>query len=146
MYFCRSWFRYVLVFWNLLHDIFSIKFYTISFLCKHNFFIGEKHTQWMLDTKVKVFYESISCFMKWPRNCISWNPLKEKFHSVSLPLNNSKTFLFLFFFDAMIWEMNIMMSLTHSMPLVSFCTPWKQKTIGFPMISEGMKFNSLNLV
>ena len=63
MYFCRSWFsnmvsfRYVLVFLNFLHDIFSIKFYTISFLCKHNFFIGEKHTQWMLDTKVKVFHE-----------------------------------------------------------------------------------------
>ena len=106
MYFCRSWFsnmvsfRYVLVFLNFLHDICSIKFYTISFLCKHNCFIGDKHTQWMLDTKVKVFQESISCFMKWPRNCISWNPLKEKFHSVSLPLKNSKTFLFLFFCDS----------------------------------------------
>ena len=40
----------------------------------------------MLDTKVKVFHESISCFMKWPWNCISWNALKEKFHSVSFPL------------------------------------------------------------
>ena len=38
MYFCRSWFsnmvssRYVLVVLNFLHDNFSIKFYTISFL------------------------------------------------------------------------------------------------------------------
>ena len=71
---------------EFLPDIFSIKFYTISFLWKHNFFIDEKHTQWMLDTKVKVFHESISCFMKWPWNCISWNALKEKFHSVSFPL------------------------------------------------------------
>ena len=66
-----------------------IKLYTISFLCKHNFFIDEKHTQWMLDTKEKVFHESISCFMKWPWNCISWNALKEKFHSVSFPLDNA---------------------------------------------------------
>ena len=94
MYFCRSWFsnmvscRYVLVFFNFLHDI----FYTISFLCKHNFFIDKKHTQWMLDTKVKVFHESISCFMKWPWNCISWNALKEKFHSVSFPFNKVSFF------------------------------------------------------
>ena len=26
--------------------------------------------------------------MKWPWNCISWNALKEKFHSVSFPLRN----------------------------------------------------------
>ena len=65
----------------------TTKFYTMSFFCKHNFFIDEKHTQWMLDTKVKVFHESISRFMKWPWNCISWNPLKEKFHSVSFPLD-----------------------------------------------------------
>ena len=38
----------------------------ISFLCKHNFCIDEKNAQWMLDTKVKVFHESISCFMKHP--------------------------------------------------------------------------------
>ena len=91
MYFCRCWFsnmvsfRYVLVFLNFLHDIFSIKFYTISFLCKHNFFIDEKHMQWMLDTKVKAFHESNSCSMKWPWNCISWNALKEKFQCL-LPL------------------------------------------------------------
>ena len=91
MYFCRSWFSnmvsfiYVLVFLSFLHDIFSNKFYRISFLCKHNFFIDEKHAQWMLDTKVKVFHDSASCFMKWPWNCISWNALKEKFHSVYFP-------------------------------------------------------------
>ena len=44
----------------------------------------------MLDTKVKVFHESNSCFMKWPWNCISWNALKEKFHSVSFPLEISQ--------------------------------------------------------
>ena len=41
----------------------------------------------MLDTKVEVFHESILCFMKWPWNCISWNALKEKFHSLSFPLS-----------------------------------------------------------
>ena len=50
------------------------------------FGIFAMNTQWMLDTKVKVFLESNSCFMKWPWNCISWNDLKEKFHSVSFPL------------------------------------------------------------
>ena len=39
----------------------------------------------MLDTKIKEFHESILCFMKWSWNCISWNALKERFHSVSLP-------------------------------------------------------------
>ena len=34
---------------------------------------------WILDTKVKVFHESISCFLKCPWNCISWNALKENF-------------------------------------------------------------------
>ena len=46
-----------------------------------------EHTQWHLDAKAKVFHESNSCFMKCPRNCISWNALREIFHSVSsLPL------------------------------------------------------------
>ena len=45
---------------------FLILLHFTSFLCKHNFFIDEKRTQWMLNTKVKVFHESISCFMKWP--------------------------------------------------------------------------------
>ena len=47
---------------------------------------------WMLDTNVKVFHEIISCFIKWPGNCISWNALKEKFHSVSFPLANVNSF------------------------------------------------------
>ena len=100
MYFCRSWFsnmvsfRYVLVFLNFLHDIFSIKFYTISFLWDlftisfTIFLLMRNITRWMLDTEVKVFHESISYFMKWPWNCISWNSLKEKFHSVSFPLES----------------------------------------------------------
>ena len=58
-----------------------------SFLCKDNFCIDEKRTQWHWDTKVKAFHESISWFMKCPWNCISWNALKEKFHSVSFPLS-----------------------------------------------------------
>ena len=43
------------------------------------FIIDEKHTQWNLDTKAKVFHEGISCFLKCPWNCISWNALKENF-------------------------------------------------------------------
>ena len=42
----------------------------------------------MLGTKLKVFHESISFFMKLPWNCISWNALKEKFHRVCFPLEN----------------------------------------------------------
>ena len=41
---------------------------------------------WSINTKVEGFHESILCFMKCPWNCISWNALKEKFHSASLPL------------------------------------------------------------
>ena len=100
-HFCRSWFsntlsfRYILFFLNFfvfalwVKNIFNtIKFYTISFLCKQNFFIDEKRTQWMLGTKLKVFHKSISFFMKFPWNCISWNALKEKFHRVCFPLEN----------------------------------------------------------
>ena len=98
MYFSRSWFsnmvsfRYVLVVKNFLHDIFSIKFYTISFLWDlftisfTIFLLMRNITRWMLGAEVKVFHESISYFMKWPWNRISWNGLKEKFHSVSFPL------------------------------------------------------------
>ena len=59
----------------------------ISFLCKHSFCIDEKHTQWHCDTKVKVFHESISWFMKCSWNCISWNDQKEKFQCI-LPLTD----------------------------------------------------------
>ena len=62
---------------SLSEDIFSLQ---------THFFIDEKHAQWNLDTKAKVFHEIISCFMKCPWNFISWNALKENFHSVSLPL------------------------------------------------------------
>ena len=62
----------------------------ISFLCKHSFCIDEKHTQWHCDTKVKVFHESISWFMKCSWNCISWNDQKEKFQCI-LPLTPPST-------------------------------------------------------
>ena len=60
MYFCRSWFsnmvslRYVLVFLNFLHNIFSTKFYSVSFLCKHSFLLMRniRNECWIL----KVFY------------------------------------------------------------------------------------------
>ena len=71
------------LFYEILHDIFSEIFsqYLSQFLL-----LMRNITRWMLDTEVKVFHESISYFMKWPWNCISWNALKEKFHSVSFPL------------------------------------------------------------
>ena len=100
MHFCTPGFRtwlhsdmfwyfwnFVFVLWVTKYFFNTIKFYTISFLCKHNFFIDEKRTQWMLGTKAKVFRESMSCFMKSAWNCILWNALKEKFHSVSFPLH-----------------------------------------------------------
>ena len=84
MHFCRSWFsnmvsfRYVLVFLNfllLLYDsqiLFNtITFYKVSFFCKHNFLSMRSVRN--ENTKVKVFHQSISCFMKWPSNCIWWN-------------------------------------------------------------------------
>ena len=65
MYFCRSWFsnmisfRYVSVVLNFLHDIFFIKFYTISSLRSfqgifYNFLLMRNITRWMLDNDVKV--------------------------------------------------------------------------------------------
>ena len=60
----------------------------IPFLCKHNFFIDEKHTQWNLNNKVKAFHESISFSMKCLWNYISWDALKEMFHSVPLSILN----------------------------------------------------------
>ena len=87
-------FREALVFLNFFCFCFmSNKYYWMPlnfrrFLFSVNkiLFIDDKRKQWNLNTQVKVFHESISCFMKYPRNCISWNCLKEKFHSVSLPL------------------------------------------------------------
>ena len=57
----------------------TIKFYKISFLYEHNFFIDEKCSQRNLNTTPKVFHESISCFMKCLWNCISWNTRKKSF-------------------------------------------------------------------
>ena len=74
--------RYYPNFWMLL----NLRYQKTSFLCKHNFLLMRTRAM-KLDTKAKVFHESISCFMKCPWNCISWNALKEIFHSVSLPLN-----------------------------------------------------------
>ena len=42
--------------------------------------------KWNLDTKVKVFHESISCFMKCSWNWYIMKCSERKFHSVSLPL------------------------------------------------------------
>ena len=63
----------------------AFDYWILENLCKHNFFIDEKRTQLNLDTKVKVFHESISCFMNCPWNRTSWNALNGKLHSVSLP-------------------------------------------------------------
>ena len=74
--------RYYPNFWMLL----NLRYQKTSFLCKHNFLLMRTRAM-KLDTKAKVFHESISCFMKCPWNCISWNALKEIFHSVSLPFH-----------------------------------------------------------
>ena len=83
MYFCHSWFsnmvsfRYVLVVLSFLHDIFSLKFYAISFLWDFFtisftiFLLMKNVTRWMLDTEVKVFHESIS-----------WNDPETVFHKM----------------------------------------------------------------
>ena len=63
-------FRYVVLFLNILHDIFSIKFYTVLILCEHNFFVDEKHTQWMLDTKESISWndpETVSHDILWKK-------------------------------------------------------------------------------
>ena len=67
---------------NLMLLIFRCQ--KIRFLCKQ-IVSYEKRTQWNLYTKAKVFHESISSLMKCYWNCISWNVLKEKIHSSSLP-------------------------------------------------------------
>ena len=86
-------FRYVLILLNFLCFCFMINKYYLTLLNSRRylsletlFFTGEKQTQWNLDTKVKVFHESISYLMKCSWNCISWNASKETFRSVSLPL------------------------------------------------------------
>ena len=63
----------VLVFWNFLYDIFSIKLCTISFLCKHNFLLVRNiHNEcWILKLKyfMKVFH-------------VSWNDPETTFHEM----------------------------------------------------------------
>ena len=92
MLLCRSCFpatvsfRYVsgfmFLFWATKLMLLHFCCQKISFLCKHNFLIDEKHTQWHWHTKAKVFHEIISWLMKCPRNCISWNALKETFQCI----------------------------------------------------------------
>ena len=72
-------------FYWILHDIFSLRYFHDIF---YNFSLMRNITRRMLDTEVTVYRlwsKSISYFMKWPWNCISWNDLKEKFHCVSFP-------------------------------------------------------------
>ena len=69
---------------SLSEDIFSLR---------THLFIDKKHTQWNLDTKLKAFHESTSCLMKYPSNSISWNALRETFHSLSFPLEICPTSL-----------------------------------------------------
>ena len=56
----------------------------ISFPCGKFFYWWKTYTM-KFRYKVTAFHESISFFMKCSSNCISWNALKEKVHSVSLP-------------------------------------------------------------
>ena len=42
------------------------------------------------------------------------------------------------------FEAEFMKKLTHFMPLISFDTPWKQKTRGFLMFSGGIKRDQLH--
>ena len=75
---------------EFFYTIFCIKFYTIFFLWDHftisftTFFLMRNITRWMLDTEVKVFHKSISYFIKWPWNCISFP--ERKFSQCILPL------------------------------------------------------------
>ena len=88
-------FYFILLFYNkyynIIYQINAIKFSLSEdiFSLLTHFFIDEKHTQWNLDTKAKVFHEIISYFMKCFWNCISLDVLKENFHSVSLPLEQA---------------------------------------------------------
>ena len=93
MYFCRSgfsgmvsftfwslWFFFVVVFvlWvtniiyqNLMLLVFAYQ--KTPFLCKHNFFVDEKQTQWNLDTKAKDFMKIFH---------VSWNAAETAFHEM----------------------------------------------------------------
>ena len=73
-YFCFMSKKYFLILLNFTRYLSS---------CKHNFCIDEKCTQWNLNTKVKVFHESISCFMKCPERKIS-----QCIHPLRIPLES----------------------------------------------------------
>ena len=83
--------KYYLILLNFTRYLFSVN---IIFLLMRNVRNETLNTK---NTKVKVFHESISCFMKWLSNYISWNSLKEKLHSVSLPLDK--------YFDFYMWSL-----------------------------------------
>ena len=44
---------------------YSSKSMPLNFSVNTIFFIDEKHTEYNLDAKIKVFHESISCFKKY---------------------------------------------------------------------------------
>ena len=102
IHFCRSCFStmvsfiYVLVFLNFFCFCFlSNKYYVMLLNFKRYFFsvitfsIDERGIPWNLDTKVKVFYKRISCFMKCAWNCISWNTSLMLISQCILTLNSN---------------------------------------------------------
>ena len=80
-FFFFFWVTNVIYQTNAVNYIFAVRRHLFSI--DAIFFDDEKHTQWNLATKVKVFHESSICFTKCPYDCISWNTLKEKFCSKS---------------------------------------------------------------
>ena len=77
-----------IIYQNLM--LLNFQCWETSFSVNIIFVNDEKHTQWNLDTKAKVFHERNSCFMKCRWNCISWNALKEKLHCVYFHLGNKE--------------------------------------------------------
>ena len=67
---------------NFTQYLFSEIFW--RYLLQFFFVLMRNITRWMLDTEVKVFHKSISYFIKWPWNCISFPEIK--FSQCILPL------------------------------------------------------------
>ena len=67
---------------NFTRYLFSEIF--LRYLLQFFFVLMRNITRWMLDTEVKVFHKSISYFIKWPWNCISFP--ERKFSLCILPL------------------------------------------------------------
>ena len=68
---------FLFCFYFLINKCYLLKLMVSSFCCQMtyfsintNLFTDEKHTQWNLDTTVKVFHESILCSTESPWNCI----------------------------------------------------------------------------